>query len=94
MNKYTAEDVKITFGGVEVIGYVLDDPIYATRERLWYKDVKGKPFTVLATCEDYTEVEIPFNELEYEKHIKSMKPTVKSPFKCTVDWDKVYGVNK
>lgn len=85
MNKYTAEDVKVCFGNIEVTGYVLDEPIYATRERLWYKDIKGKPFTVLATCEDYTEVEIPFNELGYEKHIKPMIPTADSPFKCVVE---------
>lgn len=84
MNKYTAEDVKVCFGDIEVTGYALDEPIYATREQLWYKDIKGKPFTVLATCEDYTAVEIPFNEFGYEKHIKPMKPTVESPFKCVV----------
>lgn len=85
MNKYTAEDVKVMFGNIKVTGYALADPIYVNRERLWYKDIEGKPFTVLATCEDYTVVEVPFNELGYEKHIKPMKPTVKSPFKCVVD---------
>lgn len=82
--KYTAEDVKVIVGGIELTGYTTDEAIYANPERLWYKDVKGKPFTVLATCEDYSVVEVPFNELGYEKHIKPMKPTVKSPFKVEV----------
>ena len=82
--KYTAEDIKVTIGGIEVVGFVLDDPIYVNHERLWYKDVEGKPYTVFATCEDYSVVEVPFNELGYEKHIKPMKPTVKSPFKVSV----------
>lgn len=82
--KYTAEDVKIVVGGIELTGYATDEVIYANPERLWYKDVEGKPFTVLATCEDYSVVEVSFNELGYEKHIKPMKPTVKSPFKVEV----------
>lgn len=82
---YTAEDIKIKVGNIELTGYVLDDPIYANRERLWYKDVPGKPFVVWATCEDYSVVEVPFNEVGYEKHIKPMKPTLESPFKCEVE---------
>lgn len=78
--KYTAEDVKIVVGGIELTGYATNEAIYANSERLWYKDVEGKPFTVLATCEDYSVVEVPFNELGYEKHIKNMQPTLESPF--------------
>ena len=85
MTNYTTEDVKVMFGNTEVIGYTLADPIYANHERLWYKNAEGKPFTVFATCEDYSVVEVPFNEVDYEKHIEPMKPTVKSPFKCVVD---------
>lgn len=85
--KYTIEDIKVTVGDVVIEGFALGDPVQVRPARLWYKDVVGKPFTVWATCEDYSMVEVPFTELGYEKHIKPMKPTVDSPFKCVVNHD-------
>lgn len=78
--RYTPEDVKVYLDGIEINGFIDDAP----QERLWYEDVKGKPFTVYATCQDWSVVEVPFNELGYEKNIKPMKPSLVSPFKVEI----------
>lgn len=76
------KDVKVFLGGKELVWYAEES--YVPPARLWYKDVEGKPYTIWATCQSGHVVEIPFNELGYEKHIKSMQPTIESPFKVDV----------
>lgn len=83
MSKYSAEDVKVMFGDIVVGGFASEN--FVQTERLWYRDVEGKPYTIWATCQSGHVVEVPFNELGYEKHIKPMKPTLESPFKYVVE---------
>lgn len=75
-------DVKVLLDGKELVGYAEES--YTPPVRLWYKDIEGKPYTIWATCQSGHVVEVPFNELGYEKHIKSMQPTIESPFKVDV----------
>lgn len=83
MSKYSAEDVKVTIGDIVVDGFA--SGAFIRSERLWYRDVEGKPYTIWATCQSEHVVEVPFNKLGYEKHIKPMEPTLESPFKCVVE---------
>lgn len=76
-------NIKILLDGKELVGYVEES--YVPPARLWYKDVEGKPYTILATCRSGHIVEVTFNELGYEKHIKSTQPTTESPFKVSVE---------
>lgn len=84
MNKYNIDNCKIFLDGTEVTGYASGDFVSYPAKRLWYKAIEGKPFSVYATCDDGHVFEINFTEAEYDKWIKPMEPTEKSPFKAKV----------
>lgn len=82
MKQFHPEDFKIFLDDKEVTGYITGD--FVQYPRLWYKDIKGQPFGVYATCDDGYVFEINFTEDGYEEWIKPMGPTEKSPFKAKV----------
>ena len=78
---YNIDNCKISLDGKEITGFASGDFVSYPVYRLWYKDIEGRPFSVYATCDDGHVVEVAFTEDGYEKWIKPMQPTEKSPFK-------------
>lgn len=88
---YSPEDVRVvlcagTDAEVVIEGFATVDEIRINKERHWASLVRvedDKTHVVEVLDNDYNFSFVNFTEDGYNKHIKDLKPSVKSPFKFT-----------
>jgi len=89
--KYSPEDIKVilcagTDHEVVIEGFANIEDIYINKERHWASLVRvedDKTHVVEVWDNDHNFSFVSFTEAGYNKHIKDLKPSVKSPFKFT-----------
>ena len=86
--KYSPEDIKVvlcagTDHEIVIEGFATTDLIHISREQDWHKLLRiDKNGVHVVQCRDnsFNSYLVSFTEAGYNKHIKDLKPSVKSPF--------------